>query len=85
MKIVDIKDTVDLMISPDYKERFRAEYYQLKLRYNKLKAMLKDWEDGALTFLPTCPKSTYRLQLEAMKKYLAILETRARMEKIGGI
>ena len=59
MKIVDIKDTVDLMISPDYKERFRAEYYQLKLRYNKLKAMLKDWEDGALTFLQKmCEKPT---------------------------
>ena len=33
---MELKDTVDLMISDDYKERFRAEYYQTKDRYNKL-------------------------------------------------
>lgn len=27
LKIKDLKDTVDLMTSEDYKERFRAEYY----------------------------------------------------------
>lgn len=33
---MELKDTVEMMTSSDYKERFKAEYYQLKLRYNKL-------------------------------------------------
>lgn len=32
-------DTVEGMLSPDYKERFRAEYIQTKIRYERLKAL----------------------------------------------
>lgn len=35
-----MKDTIELMNSSDYKDRFKAEYYQLKIRYTKLHAML---------------------------------------------
>ena len=31
-------DTIEGMLSPDYKERFRAEYIQTKIRYERLKA-----------------------------------------------
>ena len=31
-----LEDTIDLMKSSDYKERFKAEYYQVKFRYEKL-------------------------------------------------
>ena len=34
---MDMKKTVDMMLSDDYKERFKAEYYQLKERYERLK------------------------------------------------
>ena len=34
----ELKDTVDGMLSTDYKERFVAEYQQTKIRYEKLKA-----------------------------------------------
>lgn len=30
---MELKDTVEMMLSADYKERFKAEYYQLKIRY----------------------------------------------------
>lgn len=33
---MELKDTISLMTSADYKERFIAEYLQLKIRYNKL-------------------------------------------------
>ena len=33
---MELKDTIDLMTSDDYKDRFKAEYYQTKIRYNKL-------------------------------------------------
>lgn len=77
-----IEDTAVLMLSGDYKERFIAEYWQLSRRYRKLLSMLKDWDAGTLKFTPTCPRSTYDLQIKAMSDYLAVLEARAVMECI---
>ena len=77
-----LKDTMPLMISTDYKERFLAEYIQLKTRLVGLKTMLHNWDNDKLSFFPTCPRSTYDLQVEAMTKYLAVLEARAKIENI---
>ena len=41
---MELKDTIDLMQSDDYKERFKAEYYQAKIRYDKLDAMKVKYE-----------------------------------------
>lgn len=79
---MELKDTVSLMQSEDYKERFKAEYYQLVVRYKKLKAMLEDWDRGELKFEPTCPRSTYNVQITAMTNYIAVLEARAVMEGV---
>ena len=79
---MELKDTVGLMISNDYEERFIAEYCQVKIRYGKLKYMLERWANGILDFIPACPRSTYDLQIAAMKDYIAILEARAIMEGI---
>ena len=35
-----------MMLSSDYKERFRAEYYQTKIRYEKLHRMTIQYEAG---------------------------------------
>ncbi len=35
----ELKDTIEGMTSADYKERFKAEYQQVKIRYDKLDAM----------------------------------------------
>lgn len=32
---MELKDTIELMQSSDYKDRFKAEYYQLADRYKK--------------------------------------------------
>lgn len=82
MRPMELKDTVEMMISEDYKERFEAEYCQTKFRYGKLKYMLERWDNGILDFIPACPRSTYDLQITAMKDYIAILEARAVMEGI---
>lgn len=37
---MDMKETVDLMLSEDRKERLRAEYWQTKNRMNKLDAYI---------------------------------------------
>ena len=77
-----LEETKDLMCSPDYKERFKAEYYQLKIRYEKLKAMCEKWDKGELDFKPTCPRYIYRRQLDKMAGYLSILEERAELEGV---
>ena len=79
MKLVD---TVEMMNSSDYKERFKAEYAQLVIRYNGLRNMLEKWDNGTLEFKPTCPRSTYNLQIKAMTDYIAVLEARAVMEDV---
>ena len=77
-----LKDTAQMMNSADYKERFKAEYFQIVIRFRKLKAMLEKWDKGELNFIPTCPRSTYNMQVAAMADYIAVLEARAVMEGI---
>ena len=78
----ELKETVELMTSADYKERFKAEYEQLKIRFEKLKAMLDKWDNGTLEFTPTCNRGIYNFQINAMSDYIACLETRAVIENI---
>ena len=77
-----LNETVEMMNSADYVERFKAEYLQLVIRYKGLKAMLDKWDNGTLEFVPTCPRSTYNIQIKAMTDYIAILEARAVMEGV---
>lgn len=77
-----LKETTEMMVSPDYNERFKAEYYQLMLRFRGLQSILFKWDNGSLSFEPTCPRSIYNIQIDAMANYLAILEARAVMEGI---
>jgi len=79
---MDLKTITTLMLSPDYKDRMKAEYYHVQNRLMNLEAVLKLWDSGKLPFTPDCPRSTYDLQLRTMKDYMAILEARAKMERI---
>lgn len=81
-KIETLADTTDLMVSKNYKDRFKAEYYQLKIRFVKLGTMVKNWEEGKLDFTPTCSKVIYERQLNAMADYILVLEKRAKIEGI---
>lgn len=76
----ELKDTMSMMTSDDYKERFKAEYYQLETRYLKLHRMCENWDN--LDFKPTCPKAWYEKQLKAMFDYLNVLVARAVLEHI---
>ena len=80
--MMKLSETAEMMSSADYKERFKAEYNQLAIRRYGLKAMLENWDAGTLSFKPTCPRSTYDMQIKAMTDYLAVLEARAVMENI---
>lgn len=79
---MELKDTIEMMNSKDYKERFKAEYWQTKIRYDKLHAMLIKYEAGTLDFTPTCPAYLLYEQRHLMMKYLNQLEVRAEIEGI---
>ena len=74
--------TCEDMVSPDYKKRFKAEYIQLKNRFDGLKKMLDAWDDKKLSFVPTCPRDLYGEQMTDMELYLRVLERRAKLEDI---
>lgn len=79
---MELLDTIDLMKSSDYKDRFKAEYYQLKIRIDKLSDVLDKYDRGTLEFTPTCGIEILTIQYESMKAYLCTLKERARIEKI---
>ena len=80
--VMYLSDTTELMLSQDYKERFRAEYWQLETRLNSLLLMLEQWDKGTLPFVPTCPRELYDEQIAAMGAYLKILKKRADLEAV---
>lgn len=79
---MELKDTINLMTSSDYKDRFIAEYCQTVIRYLNLKSMFEKFKNKTLEFELSCPISTYHMQVRAMADYIATLEARAVMENI---
>ena len=91
---MELKETIEMMKSDDYKERFKSEYYQTKIRYEKLKAFNTKIEAADKTawlnmasghaVMPKhdCPPTLLLEQQHAMGEYLHILEVRAVIEGI---
>ena len=75
-------DTIELMLSDDYKERFKGEYYQVKERYEILRKMVVRYQAGTLNFEPKCDLELLKSQLSAMRDYIYILEVRAQIEGV---
>ena len=81
-EMTELRDTVGLMESSDYKDRFKGEYWQTKIRYNKLHKMVVKYEANTLDFTPTTPLDILKKQLSYMGMYLYTLEIRAQLEGI---
>lgn len=79
---MELKDTVEMMNSADYKDRFKAEYYQVKTRYDKLHKMTVKYKAGTLDFKPSCSLELLLEQKKYMGQYLNCLEVRAEIEGI---
>ena len=89
-----LEQTAKLMNSSDYKERFIAEYWQTKIRYERLKKFNTAVEAATVTNsqhtyrvmeVPThdCPDSMLKHQQHIMGEYLHVLELRAVIEGIN--
>lgn len=75
-------ETVIPMKSSDFKERFKAEYTQLKIRTDGLTTMVTKLKNDELPFKPKCSLELLTDQLVTMRKYLELLEERARIEDV---
>ena len=90
------KETANAMVSLDYKERFKAEYWQLKIRLENLRKfnlrikagrMMNEMlcqESDKIGRVPKhdCPDWLLSDQQRVMEDYLDILEERAIIENI---
>ena len=88
---MELNNTVELMNSSDYRDRFKAEYYQTKIRYEKLKKFNTKIEAAYAIHMTKkdvevpkhdCPDSILNDQQRVMGQYLHILELRAEIEGI---
>ena len=79
---MELERLIELMKSEDYKDRFRAEYYQLEDRIDKLANMLEKYKAGTLNFTPSCSYELLSYQLQTMNAYKRVLEERAKIEGI---
>lgn len=86
---MELKDTFELMTSADYKERFKAEYLQTKIRYEKLKNFCNKIEAASLSLsenvkepVHDCPLELLRKQQNLMGQYLGVLELKAVIEGV---
>lgn len=79
---MELKDTVKPMLDADYKERFKAEYHQVKIRYDKLDDMTVKYEAGTLKFIPSCSLELLKEQKKHMGNYIRCLKIRAEIEGI---
>ena len=79
---MQLKDTVEMMLSADYKERFKAEFYQLLIRLDSVTNMIIKWENNTLDFDPKWSKETLENQVIFMKGYVDILLLRSKIEGI---
>ena len=77
-----LQDTIELMNSKDFKDRSKAEYYQLKIRHEGLARMLKKYKEGTLDFTPNCSYDLLHAQLVYMECYMNVLKERAKIENI---
>ena len=79
---IQFKDTVAMMNSGDYSERFVAEYIQTKIRYEKLHDLIVKYDAGNIGFEPSCTIDLLKSQKAAMGQYLYWLEVRAEVEDV---
>ena len=81
--IRNLQDTIPLMNSSDYKDRFIAEYLQLCVRKEKLYNTISKYNEGKLEFELDCPIKMLEEQYDLMYKYAEKLKERAKIEDIN--
>lgn len=79
----ELHQTVKGMISDDYKERFKAEYKQLIIRFNKLRDIIYKAKTNNLEFKLSSSLQLLEAQASYMDAYASVLRDRAANEGIN--
>lgn len=84
---MELEDTVEYMLSGDYKERFIAEYWQLKIRRDKLNSYIQRIElannyNCGDEPIHDCPLALLKDQLYYMNALMDIMDKRRIVEEI---
>ena len=80
---MELKDTIEGMTSEDYKERFKAEYYQTLIRLDKLNNIIAKAKRNKLEFeLVDGSLDLLEVQAIYMQAYVNVLRDRANLENI---
>lgn len=69
---------IEMLSSEDYKERFTGEMAFLKDKTDRLRAIVKNYDN--LSWAPSCKRELLQRQLDAMEDYGAVLEERYKIE-----
>lgn len=75
---MELKDTIDGMLSENVNERFKAEYQQLNIRITRLKKYIAHYKPK----IKLIDLYILEEQLKAMIEYRNALELRASLEEI---
>ena len=73
---MEIKDTVELMLSDDFRDRLQAEYDQLDIRIQKLEKAIEHWTKDKSKLSRPIYLPLFRRQLRYMKGYQKVLKHR---------
>lgn len=78
----DIREIAELLLSDDYKDRFKGEYWLVATKHSKLETLLDDYYNNRLDFELTCPSNKLLEQAACMRGYWECLRERAEIEGI---
>lgn len=79
---MELKDTVEKMLSSDYSERLRAEYDQATIRLKKLTEFLEKYEDDPKSVTLDCPVDMLYRTKFYLELYRSALQDRLAYEVI---
>ena len=79
---MELKNTIPMMESESWVDRFIAEYEQTKIRYNKLHKLIIKREVGKHGFDAPIPLESWKTQAYHMGLYLYELEKQAAIHGI---
>lgn len=80
--MMELKDTIELMTSADYKARFIAEYEQAVIRIKKLMNFIDALESGKVPVAYEDQKLLLGVQYGYLVGYICVMQDRAAEEDI---
>ncbi|MBQ8603883.1 MAG: hypothetical protein IJ410_03445 [Oscillospiraceae bacterium] len=73
---MELKDTVNLMLSDDWRDRLKAEWLQVKIRHERLIGFIEAADQGKTNYRSEEGRAVLKSQRDMMANYMTVLEWR---------